>query len=220
MSIFKRRAPEPTGPVERPQVRQYRYLLGTADLPALEALHRDALATLDVLIRAHILRTSQDRTLSGRELTVDDIPEMAHLLCLGEVQTPGIIVSALTDAAVERLAHRVITLPGAAPMLEGYGGWDGVDAAADGAAGHQLGHHGGATTCVGWSPAEPRQPLASGMGTTSGSGAQTHQPEDQTVRQYRFLLRTAPADALAGRAPRGARPPRRGPARAGPDRGP
>lgn len=126
MSIFKRRAPEPTGPVERPQVRQYRYLLGTADLPALEALHRDALATLDVLIRAHILRTSQDRTLSGRELTVDDVPEMAHLLCLAEVQTPGIIVSALTDAAVERLAHRVITLPGAAPLLEGYGAWDGA----------------------------------------------------------------------------------------------
>jgi hypothetical protein len=34
------------------------------------------------------------------------------------------------------------------------------------------------------------------MGTTPGSGAQAHQPEDQAVRQYRFLLRTAPADAL------------------------
>lgn len=129
MSIFKRRAPEPTGPVERPQVRQYRYLLRTADLPALEALHRDALASLDVLIRAHILRTSQDRTLSGRQVTVDDVPELAHLLCQAEVQAPGVIVSALTDAAVERLAHRVITLPDAAPLLEGYGAWDGADPA-------------------------------------------------------------------------------------------
>lgn len=128
VSIFKRRAPaEPTGPVERPQVRQYRYLLRTADLPSLERVHREALASLDVLIRAHILRTSQDRTLSGRELTVDDVPEMAHLLCAGEVQAPGIIVSALTDAALERLAHRVTTLPEAQPLLEGYAAWDGVD---------------------------------------------------------------------------------------------
>src|SRR4051812_35536958 len=70
VSLFKRRAPEPTGPVERPEVRQYRFLLRNGDLPALEQVHRDALASLDVLIRAHILRTSQDRTLCGRELTV------------------------------------------------------------------------------------------------------------------------------------------------------
>lgn len=128
MSIFKRRtAAEPTGPVERPQVRQYRYLLRTADIRSLEGVHRDALASLDVLIRAHILRTSQDRTLSGRELTVDDVSGLAHLLCTGEAQTPGIIVSALTDAALERLAHRVITHPDAGPLLEGYSRWDGSD---------------------------------------------------------------------------------------------
>ena len=34
------------------------------------------------------------------------------------------------------------------------------------------------------------------MGTTAGPGAQPREPEDQTVRQYRFLLRTAPQDAL------------------------
>jgi hypothetical protein len=129
VSIFKRRAAEPTSPVERPQVRQYRYLLRSADLPTLELLHQDALATLDVLIRAHILRTSQDRLLSGRELTVDDIAGLAHLLCAGELQTPGIVVSALTEAALERLAHRVITLADAQPLLDGYGGWDGVDRA-------------------------------------------------------------------------------------------
>lgn len=127
VSIFKRRVVEPIGPVERPQVRQYRYLLRTADVSALESLHREALASLDVLIRAHILRTSQDRTLSGRELTVDDIGGLARLVCAGEAQTPNIILSALTEAALERLAYRVITLPDAAALLDGYGGWDGVD---------------------------------------------------------------------------------------------
>jgi hypothetical protein len=128
VGIFKRRAPaEPVGPVERPQVRQYRYLLGTADLDALEGLHREALASLDVLIRAHILRTTQDQTLSGRELTVDDVAGLAELLCTAEVQAPGIIRGALTEAALERLAHRVTTHPDAEPLLEGYGGWDGAD---------------------------------------------------------------------------------------------
>ncbi len=127
VGIFKRRTSEPPGPVERPQVRQYRYLLRSSDLPALERLHAEALATLDVLIRAHILRTTQDRLLSGRELTVDDIQGLARLLARGEAQTPGIVVSALTEAALERLAFRVTTLPGAEPLLEGYGGWDGVD---------------------------------------------------------------------------------------------
>jgi hypothetical protein len=128
VGIFKRRAPaEPVGPVERPQVRQYRYLLGTADLDALQGVHREALASLDVLIRAHILRTSQDRTLNGRELTVDDVAGLAELLCTAEVQAPGIIVGALTEAALERLAHRVTTHPDAEPLLAGYGGWDGAD---------------------------------------------------------------------------------------------
>jgi hypothetical protein len=125
--LFKRRPAEPVGPVERPEVRQYRYLLRTVDLSTLEALHRDALGSLDLLIRAHILRTAQDRLLSGRELTVDDIPGIAHLVAAGELQTPGIIVSALTEAALERLANRVISRPDAVPLLEGHDAWDGQD---------------------------------------------------------------------------------------------
>jgi len=127
LSLFKRRQVEPAGPVERPEVRQYRYLLHKVDLSTLEALHRDALASLDVLIRAHILRTAQDRLLSGRELTVDDIPGIAHLVAAGELGTPGIIVSALTDAALERLAARIISRPEAAPLLSGHEAWDGQD---------------------------------------------------------------------------------------------
>lgn len=128
VSLFKRRQVDPVGPVERPEVRQYRYLLRTADLETLVAVHGDALGSLDLLIRAHILRTAQDRLLSGRELTVDDVTGIAHLVAAGEVRTPGIIVSALTDAALERLATRVITRPAAVPLLAGHESWDGQDA--------------------------------------------------------------------------------------------
>ena len=127
ITLFKRRPDAPVAPVERPDVRQYRYLLRTADLGALEILHRAALATLDPLIRAHILRTAQDRLLSGRELTVDDIAGLAHLVAAGETRTPGIIVSALTDAALERLARRVVSRPSAIPLLQGHEDWDGQD---------------------------------------------------------------------------------------------
>ena len=127
ITLFKRRPAEPLAPVERPDVRMYRYLLRTADLDSLETLHREAIATLDPLIRAHILRTAQDRLLSGRELTVDDVAGLAHLVAAGEVRTPGILVSALTDAALERLAHRVISRPSALPLLEGHEDWDGRD---------------------------------------------------------------------------------------------
>ena len=127
ITLFRRRPVEPVVPVERPDVRQYRYLLRTADLETLEVLHREALATLDPLIRAHILRTAQDRLLSGRALTVDDVAGLAHLVAAGEVRTPGIIVSALTEAALERLARRVISRPSAVPLLEGSEAWDGRD---------------------------------------------------------------------------------------------
>ena len=127
ITLFKRRPAEPLAPVERPDVRVYRYLLRTADPDSLETLHREAIATLDPLIRAHILRTAQDRLLSGRELTVDDVAGLARLVTTGEVRTPGILVSALTDAALERLAHRVISRPAALPLLEGHEDWDGRD---------------------------------------------------------------------------------------------
>lgn len=112
-------------PAERPEVRRYRYLLCTTDGPTMEGLHVEALSSLDPLVRAHILRTAQDRLLSGRDLTVDDIARVARLITIGERQTPGILVSALTDVALSRLAHAVLRSPQAEGLLEGYAGWDG-----------------------------------------------------------------------------------------------
>lgn len=120
-------------PVERPQVRRYRYLLGSTDAPTMERLHRRALSVLDPLVRAHILRTAQDRLLSGRDLTVDDIDRLARLITTGERQTPGILVSAFTDAALERLANAVVRSAEAQGLLERYAE---VDSSADRAVVH------------------------------------------------------------------------------------
>lgn len=91
----------------------------------MERLHFQALSALDPLVRAHILRTAQDRLLSGRDLTVDDVDRLARLITAGERQTPGILVSAFTDAALERLANAVLRSPQAEGLLEGCAEGDG-----------------------------------------------------------------------------------------------
>jgi hypothetical protein len=117
----------PAAPVERPEVRQYRYLLRTATFPVLERLHRDALTSVDPLVRAQVLGTVQGRLLAGRDLTVDDVGQLARLLTLAEVRTPGLVVSALTEMALARVAGAVLRLPAARDGLEGYEDWDGQD---------------------------------------------------------------------------------------------
>jgi hypothetical protein len=127
---FLRRArqadPEPE-PVERLEVRQYRYLLRTAPFPVLETLHREALSSLDPLVRAQVLVTVQERLLAGGELSVDDVERLAQLLTLAEVRTPGLVLSVLSEMALTRLAGAVLRWPEAQERLAGYQDWNGED---------------------------------------------------------------------------------------------
>jgi hypothetical protein len=115
-------------PVERPEVRRYRFLLQATDPAVMERLHREALSRLDPLTRATILRTAQERLLSGRDLTVDDVPRIARLVTMGERGTPGILVSALPDMSLVRLATIVGRSAEAEDLLTGYATWDGSEA--------------------------------------------------------------------------------------------
>jgi len=116
---FRRRTEEPPPePVERPEVTSYRQLLETAGPELLERVHVAALRALDPLVRAQVLLTAQHRLLSGKDLTVDDIPQLAHLVVAGETRTPGILVSGLSEMALERLATAVTRQPLAAVVLE------------------------------------------------------------------------------------------------------
>jgi hypothetical protein len=126
MSALRRRPEEQGPPPERPAVREYRYLLCTAPVADLEELHRRAIARLDPLTRGNVLRTTQERLLSGQKLTVDDTVQLAQLFVVAEVRMPGVIVSALHVTALERLATLVLRDPAAEPLREGYGAWDGV----------------------------------------------------------------------------------------------
>lgn len=113
--------------MEPPQLRAYRYLLRTAHPEVLDRMHRDALRGLDPAVRGIILRTVQERLLSGHDLTVDDIRQLARLVTAGERRTPGILLSAFGDVAHERLARAVLRRAAETDLLEGYDAWDGAE---------------------------------------------------------------------------------------------
>jgi hypothetical protein len=128
LPLTRRRHEDPViEPVERLDVREYRYVLATADFETLSRVHCQALLVLDPLVRANILRTAQQRLLSGRDLTVDDPVQMAHLITVGEVRTPGIVRSGLSEPALIRLAHAVVRAAADAGAMGGYDAWDGQD---------------------------------------------------------------------------------------------
>ena len=122
-----RRQPEELPPVEPAHLRAYRYLLRTAPPERLHKLHRDALRGLDPAVRGIILRTVQERLLSGRDVTVDDVRQLARLVTAGEVRTPGILLSAFGDVAHERLARAVLRHAEETDLLDGYDAWDGSE---------------------------------------------------------------------------------------------
>ena len=124
----RRRQQPVVEPVERADVREYRYVLATADFETLARLHRQALDILDPLVRANILRAAQQRLLSGLDLTVDDRVQIAHLVTVGEVRTPGILRAGLVEPALMRLAHAVVRDATDEGLLGGYENWDGRDA--------------------------------------------------------------------------------------------
>ena len=108
--LGRRSRPEPAyeAAPERPHVAQYRELVRLATVAELEQLHRAALAALDPFVRANVLRTTQDELRAGEDLTVDDLPQLAHLLARAEAANPGVVTSRLNDAALDRLATAVL----------------------------------------------------------------------------------------------------------------
>jgi hypothetical protein len=108
-------------------VRQYRFLLRTAPLDALEAVHADALAGLSAADREVVLSAVQEGLVAGARLSSSDIAKIAHLLTLGERRTPGAFLRAVAPGPLQALAQAVTESEAASGLLGGYDAWDGVD---------------------------------------------------------------------------------------------
>lgn len=108
-------------------VRQYRYLLRTAPLDALEAAHVEALSAIEPLHRETVLRTVQAELVAGAHLHPHDVAPLAHLMTLGERRSPGVLTGSLPEPALAALAQALITSEPAFGLFSGYASWDGVD---------------------------------------------------------------------------------------------
>ena len=58
------------------------------------------------MTRASILLVAQERLLSGSDLSVDDVPQLARLVVVGETRTPGAVVAGLSLADFHSLEVR------------------------------------------------------------------------------------------------------------------
>lgn len=108
-------------------VRQYRYLLRTAPLDALEAAHVQALRELDDDARAAVLRALQTALVCGLRLSPDQPDRLAHLIALGERRLPGAFLAALEEHCARRLADHVVLAEASFALFGGYAEWDGAD---------------------------------------------------------------------------------------------
>jgi hypothetical protein len=119
---------DPDGEVaEDPVVRQYRFLLRTAPLDALEAVHLESLGTLDDVDRTAVLSTVQEQLVAGLRLRSGNVPAIARLVTLGERRTPGALLRHCPPEPLQRLAAAALASEAAFGLLTGYAAWDGAD---------------------------------------------------------------------------------------------
>ena len=112
-------------------MRQYRFLLRTAPLDALEEGHVEVLGLLSQTRRALVLRAVQDGLVAGLRLTPHQVRPLAHLLVRGERRRPGDFLRACEPAVLGELADGVIVSEAMFGRFGGYAGWDGLEPVLD-----------------------------------------------------------------------------------------
>ncbi|GAA2737855.1 hypothetical protein GCM10009867_26740 [Pedococcus aerophilus] len=123
-------ADQPSTPhprTEDPVERQYRFLLRSAPVDALEAAHAQALEAVPEDVRAAVLATVQDALVAGQRLTTADTGAMARLVTAGERRSPGAFLTACPSVARRRLAQAVVDSEAVFGLFTGYAAWDGAE---------------------------------------------------------------------------------------------
>src|SRR5690348_945016 len=69
-------------------VRQYRYLLTTASVDALQGIHVEVMGSLSVADRARVLGALLDAFATGRHVDATETDKVAHLVAVGAHRAP------------------------------------------------------------------------------------------------------------------------------------
>ena len=112
---------------EDQSVRQYRFLLRTAPLDALEEAHVEVLAPMPRARRAMVLWAVQDGLVAGLRLQPDDVRPIAHLVTLGERRRPGDFLRACLPSVLLELAEGILVAEAMFGRFGGYAAWDGAE---------------------------------------------------------------------------------------------
>lgn len=118
---------DPVDLLEDPVVRQYRFLLRTAPVDALEAAHAESLPRLSDADRAAVLSAVQTGLVAGQRLAPDATAKIAHLVVNGEHRTPGAFLHSCSPASLQALAQAVIHSESSFGLFGGYASWDGAE---------------------------------------------------------------------------------------------
>ncbi|GAB3079611.1 hypothetical protein GCM10027080_28830 [Pedococcus soli] len=107
-------------------VRQYRYLLSTATLDALEKVHEEVVVGMSDADRRALLGGLSDAFATGRHVEVVEHRKIAHLIAAGAHRHTRAWLDSLDPMFARRLAEKALDSEAAFGRLNGYAYWDGV----------------------------------------------------------------------------------------------
>ncbi|MGO4341531.1 hypothetical protein [Pedococcus sp. 2YAF34] len=117
----ERRAPD-----EDVVVRQYRYLLTTATVDALEGIHGEVLEALSETERRMVLRALSEAFATGGHVGVGEVGKIAHLVAAGAHRHCRAWIDSLDPAFARQLAKAALVAEASFGRLNGYAYWDGT----------------------------------------------------------------------------------------------
>ncbi|WP_406832304.1 hypothetical protein ABEG17_05620 [Pedococcus sp. KACC 23699] len=107
-------------------VRQYRYLLTTATVDALEGIHVEVLCGMPEGDRRMVLEALCDAFATGLHVGSDQVAKVAHLVAVGAHRAPRAWLASLDPAFARALAQEVLETEASFGRFNGYAQWDGV----------------------------------------------------------------------------------------------
>lgn len=114
------------GVAEDVVVRQYRYLLTTAPVDALEGLHAEVLGVMSDAQRRALLKGLSDAFATGGHVQADELRKVAHLVAVGAHRHPRAWIESLEPRFARHLAQAALEAEASYGRLNGYAYWDGT----------------------------------------------------------------------------------------------
>lgn len=106
-------------------MRQYRYLLTTAPVDALEGIHIEVLDAMSEADRRAVLKGLSDAFATGGHVDPGELRKVAHLVAAGAHRRSRAWIESLHPQFARQLAQGALDAQASYGRLNGYAHWDG-----------------------------------------------------------------------------------------------